>query len=180
MLSLSPDLNAMPATATSTLPSLFATKAWAGEELFKVLAGVDAAAHAPIVHNALRILNHIHVVDSIFMAHLQGVAHGHVATNTPETPTVPALAAAAHELDLRFCAYVGQLTAADLQQRLSFTFTDGDRGLMSREEMLLHVITHGSYHRGAAGQVLRGAGATPPRDLYTRFLHLPGSGRRAE
>jgi uncharacterized damage-inducible protein DinB len=170
----------MPTTVDSSLLSLFASKAWANEELLQVLAAVDAAAHAPVVHNALRILNHIYVVDSIFMAHLQGVAHGHAATNTPETPSVAALAAAVRELDLRFCAYVGQLTAANLQQRLAFTFTDGDSGLMSREEMLLHVITHGSYHRGAAGQVLRGAGATPPRDLYTRFLHLPGSGRRPD
>lgn len=170
----------MPSNATSTLQSLFASKAWANEELFRVLAAVDATAHAPVVHSALRILNHIYVVDSIFMAHLQGVAHGYASTNTPETPTVVALAAAVRELDSRFCAYVGQPTAVDLQQRLAFTFTDGDSGLMSREEMLLHVITHGSYHRGAVGQVLRGAGATPPRDLYTRFLHLPGSGRRPE
>lgn len=168
----------MSTTTPSTLQSLFASKAWANQELFEVLAAVDAGVHAPVVHNALRILNHVYVVDSIFMAHLQGVAHGHAATNTPETPTSAALAAAARELDMRYCAYVDQLTVADLQQRLPFVFTDGDSGLMSREEMLLHVITHGGYHRGAAGQVLRGAGATPPRDLYTRFLHLPGSGRR--
>lgn len=158
--------------ASSALVSLFAAKAWANQELFGVLAAADAQAHPALVHNALRILNHIYVVDCIFMAHLQGVPHGHAATNTAETPTVAALAAAAHEMDQRYCDYVAGVSPAALQERLHFRFTDGDSGLMSREEMLLHVITHGGYHRGAAGQVLRGAGTTPPRDLFTRFLHL--------
>ncbi|WP_423234932.1 DinB family protein [Amphibiibacter pelophylacis] len=61
---------------------------------------------------------------------------------------------------------------------MAFTFTDGERGSMTREEMLLHIITHGSYHRGNVGQMLKSIGMNPPRDLYTRFLHAVEPQRR--
>ena len=50
---------------------------------------------------------------------------------------------------------------------------------MSREEILLHVITHGGYHRGNVGQVLKSISFAPPRDLYTRFLHQSEPARRS-
>ena len=51
-------------------------------------------------------------------------------------------------------------------------------GRMTREEMLLHVITHGAYHRGQVGQILRAAEVLPPRDIFTRFLHATEPDRR--
>ena len=165
--------------APSTLRSLFAYKAWANEELFAALADVDAEKHPAEAHAAIRILNHVYVVDCIFKAHLAGSAHGYAATNTKETPTLHALAAAVKEVDVWFVDYVNKLPSAALQEQVRFTFTDGDTGVMNREEMLMHIVTHGGYHRGAAGQVMRTASVAPPRDLYTRFLHASEPLRRA-
>ena len=61
---------------------------------------------------------------------------------------------------------------------MRFTYTDGATGLLTREENQLHEIAHGTYHRGQAGQALRGASVAPPRDLYTRFLHISEPERR--
>ena len=47
------------------------------------------------------------------------------------------------------------LPQAQLSEGLSFTFTDGQRGHMSREEMLAHIVTDGSNHRGAVGQIMK-------------------------
>lgn len=163
---------------TSALQTLFRYKALANDELLIALGGIDAAAHPTVVHSATRILNHAHVVDSIFKAHLSGQPHAYKATNTQETPTVQALAAAVRAVDAWYVDHVAGLDDNALQERVRFTFTDGDSGLMTREEILLHVITHGGYHRGQAGQVLRGASVSPPRDLYTRFLHASEPGRR--
>lgn len=167
-----------PVTAGSTLASLFAYKAWANEELFAALAQVDASAHGPVVHSALRILNHVYVVDCIFKAHLLGIPHGFAATNTTDTPSLQALTACVREVDAWFLSYVAELPVGALRETVRFNFTDGDTGLMSREEILLHVITHGGYHRGAAGQVMRATSISPPRDLYTRFLHSSQPERR--
>lgn len=163
---------------SSTLHSLFAYKAWANEELFLALAQVNPETHAAEAHTAIRILNHVYVVDCIFKAHLAGSAHAYSATNTKETPSLHALAAAVKEVDAWFLAYVINLQSPSLQEQVRFVFTDGDAGLMSREEILLHIITHGGYHRGAAGQTMRAASVAPPRDLYTRFLHSSEPARR--
>lgn len=165
-------------SSPSTLRSLFGYKAWANEELFAALATVDVKKHPAEAHTVIRILNHVYVVDCIFKAHLTGSAHGYAATNTKETPNPRDLAAAVKETDAWFLAYVNTLPSAALYEQVRFVFTDGDTGLMSREEMLLHVATHGGYHRGAAGQAMRGASVAPPRDLYTRFLHGAEPGRR--
>lgn len=159
----------------SLLKSLFNYKAWANAELFDVLATVTAEAE---LHASIRTLNHIWVVDRIFRAHLLGEVHGYEATNTKATPTLAELRAAVIETDAWYQQYVASLDDAALAARLQFRFTDGDTGQMSREEMLMHVITHGAYHRGNVGQVLKNISVTPPRDILTKFLHSTEPGRR--
>jgi uncharacterized damage-inducible protein DinB len=164
--------------STTTLQSLFAYKAWANTELFAVLATVSGERHADALHTATRTINHIHVVDCIFRAHLLGQAHGYAATNTQETPALADLQAAVAATDAWYAQYVATTPAAALGESLAFQFTDGDAGRMTREEMLLHVLTHGGYHRGNVGQVLKGIAMAPPRDLYTKFLHTSEPSRR--
>ncbi len=163
---------------TTLLPSLFAQKSWANHELFNALAQVDAEQHAATLHMAIRMLNHIHVVDRIFQAHLQGLAHGYSAANTDATPALGELHFAVAETDAWFERHVAEADIGTMGERIAFSFTDGDRGCMSREEMLVHVITHGSYHRGNVGQMLKFIDVAPPRDLYTKFLHLQDPTRR--
>jgi uncharacterized damage-inducible protein DinB len=160
------------------LSSLYAQKAWANGELFDALASVPAAEHATALHTAIRTLNHIYVVDRIFRAHLLGESHGYAATNTTETPGLGELHFAVAETDSWFENYVTGLGEQDLAESLVFRFTDGDAGTMTREEMLFHVLTHGAYHRGNVGQVLKDISVTPPRDLLTKFLHVREPARR--
>jgi uncharacterized damage-inducible protein DinB len=74
--------------------------------------------------------------------------------------------------------YAATATAEQLGEKIPFRFTDGDHGSMTREEMLLHVITHGAYHRGNVGQILKSIDVAPRRDLYTKFLHVSEPARR--
>ena len=164
---------------TTLLQSLFRQKAVINREFFDVIGAVDAETHAAERHALIRLMNHIHVVDRIFAAHLRGEAHGFAATNTAETPTLEGLRDAVLESDRGYLALVDALTAPQLAQRVDFMFTDGQAGRMSREEMLGHVITHGSYHRGELGQMLKRIAAAPPRDLFTAYLHRAEPARRA-
>ena len=163
----------------SVLTSLFNYKAWSDAELYSAVETLGPDANSDERHNALRLLNHIHVVDKIFAGHLQSKPHGFAATNTPETPTLAELSWASQETDSWYIRHVTTLTAQDLAQQISFTFTDGDAGRMTREELLLHVIAHGTYHRGAVGRILFNQSVTPPRDLFTKFLHTTQLERRA-
>ena len=160
--------------SATLLQSLYRQRAAINEEFFSVLGTVDVGDR----HEAIRLMNHIHIVDRIFAAHLRGEAHGYTATNTPETPALEALSAAVRETDHWFVEHAGSLTPAQLAQTVDFSFTDGLRGRMSREEMLAHVITHGSYHRGEVGQMLKRLSVAPPRDLFTTYLHHAEPQRR--
>jgi len=158
--------------------SLFEYKAWANEELFRLILTIDPKIFSEIIHSATRVLNHAFVVDEIFKNHLLEASHNHAATNTEETPTLQMLFSKVRELDSWYCSYVANLEEDLLHESISFIFTDGEKGLMSREEMLFHVITHGGYHRGQAGQIIRAASVNPPRDIFTRFLHMSEPFRR--
>lgn len=160
------------------LVSLFAQKTWANSELFNVVASAASSENAQLIHPAVRTLNHIYVVDCIFRAHLLGEAHGYTATNTDETPEIGELQFAVAQTDLWFEKYLAGVAGETLDQTISFQFTDGDAGRMTREEMLFHVVTHGAYHRGNVGQILKSISVAPPRDLYTKFLHVREPSRR--
>lgn len=163
---------------SALLQSLFQYKSWADSELLAAVGALDARAHADAKHTALRILNHIQTVDKIFAANVRGEQHAFTATNTPDTPTIEELSWNALEADREWLDYVSKQSPSTLTETIRFTFTDGDKGSMSREEMLHHVLAHGAYHRGAVGRVLAQTGAAPPRDLYTKFLHTYEPGRR--
>ena len=164
-------------SAVSTLRSLFGYKAWANRELFGVLGSLPSQ-HADSLHTSIRTLNHVYVVDRIFKAHLACEPLPFDATNTTSTPTLEQLQVDVALADAWYVQYVASLDPGRLAEIVDFRFTDGDRGRMSREEMLLHVITHGAYHRGNVGQVLKSISVAPPRDLYTGFLHRSEPARR--
>ncbi len=162
----------------NSFSALFAQKSWANNELFNLLATVGSDDNAAVLHAAIRMLNHIYVVDNIFKAHLVGDLHGYSSTNTQATPELAELQFAVAETDAWFEQYISAISADDLSERITFKFTDGDSGTMTREEMLFHVITHGCYHRGNVGQMLKAISIAPPRDLLTKFLHLSEPERR--
>ena len=164
----------MPST---TLQSLFGYKSWANRELFAMLAGLPSE-HADQLHTCIRTLNHIYVVDRIFRAHLSSEPRPFDATNTKSTPAIAQLQSEVAATDAWYEHYVAGIAPTKLTEVIDFQFTDGDSGRMSREEILLHVITHGGYHRGNVGQVLKSISLTPPRDLYTKFLHQSEPARR--
>jgi uncharacterized damage-inducible protein DinB len=165
--------------STSTLLlSLFKYKAWANAELFAELEKLDSATYQAERHTAIRLLNHIFVVDRIFAAHLSCKAHAYTAPNTPETPTLAELRNAVAASDRWYVQYIEAQRPESLAERLPFTFTDGANGCMSREEMLAHVATHGSYHRGTVGRIMAQVSVPPPRDIFTVYLHTAEPERR--
>ncbi|AGU49405.1 DinB family protein [Variovorax paradoxus B4] len=162
----------------SLLQRLFAYRRWADNELLACLEGLDAQAHGATRDASLHLVHHNHLVDRVFAAHLDGEPHGLASVSATGT-------LALHELRDRndtclawYERYIDAVSPEALAETLSFVFTDGDTGCMSREEMLLHVLTHSSYHRGEAGRLLAAAGAELPWDTFAVFLHRSEPARR--
>lgn len=159
-------------------------QAWANQEMLNGIAELDAARFPDERRITLRAMNHCLVVGKIFAGHLQGEPHGFAANNTPDTPTLDALRSELAALDSWYLDHVSRVTPAGLSQAVPFTFTDGDDGCMTREEMLTHVVLHGTYHRGEVGRILTqvsGRSDTAmrmPWDTYAVHLHQDDPARR--
>ncbi|MFZ6733041.1 DinB family protein [Undibacterium sp. Ji42W] len=163
----------------SILVSLFSYKAWANAEMHAALAKFDAQRYPDKFQAMLHALDHVNVVDRIFKGHLSGTgATGFTATNSEKVPDLSALREIVTATDNWYFNFVSGLSTERLKQRVELTFTDGDRGAMSCEEMLLHVITHGGYHRGCVGQILEDMSISSPPDSLTKFLHRHEPERR--
>jgi uncharacterized damage-inducible protein DinB len=102
---------------------------------------------------------------------LRRLKHSYSSANLAQLPTLEALAADIRESDREYVDYVARLNADQLAERIDFTFTDGAPGRMSREEMLMHVITHGVGHRGQVSAVMLLNSLPPARDGFTTYLH---------
>jgi uncharacterized damage-inducible protein DinB/putative sterol carrier protein len=154
----------------STLERLFRYKAHANEEILAAMRLFDDASPAREI--AIRVLGHTHVVDRIFAANLTGAGHGYAAANESRAPALEELSGAIRSSDQWYIDYVSHLEDAQLAERIDFTFTDGEPGRMSREEMLMHVVIHGASHRGQVGWIMMENSITPPdSDRLTSYLH---------
>jgi uncharacterized damage-inducible protein DinB len=152
-----------------TLQRLFKYKAWANDELLTALVGLGS--ESPITGLAIKALSHSFVVDRIFAAQMTRRAHPYTSANLSELPTLEDLSADIRKSDREYVDYVSALDRHQLAERIDFTFTDGASGRMSREEMLMHVITHGIGHRGQISAVMLLNSVPPTKDGFTTYLH---------
>lgn len=159
---------------TQYVRTLTRYKAWANEAVFAMLARLPAAEvirpRATRFGNMVHTLNHVYVIDTVFQAHLQGRWHGHVARNTPLHPPLAVLRDAVRELDAWYIAFTEAQTPQTLDRTIHFEFIGGGAGVMTCGQMLLHVVNHGTYHRGFVADMMYQAGATPDATDLPVFL----------
>ncbi|HZR71675.1 DinB family protein [Bradyrhizobium sp.] len=152
-----------------TLLRLFRCKAWANDELLARLAGIGD--NSPITGLAIKALSHSYIVDRIFAAHMREQPHAYVSANASELPALERLSVDIRTSDQEYVDYVSTLDRDHLAEQIDFSFTDGAPGRMSREEMLMHVITHGIGHRGQISALMLFNSVPPAKDGFTTYLH---------
>ena len=158
----------------------FKYKEWANIEL---LALGESQLHKMPENDAtffIRILNHTTVVDSLFISRILGEPDKFNNDNTIETPTISELRKTIQENDSWLVEYTELITQDELERIIQFKFTDGDYGSLTIEEIFLHLLTHGSNHRGMASKVLDSNNLPRPKDTFTRFLHESEPNRRKQ
>lgn len=165
---------------STMLQSLYEYQAWANVDLFDKLENLDHEDNKSELQSALRLISHNYVVSQIFAGHLQGIPHGYNSDNLEITPPLPDLRASVTSADQWYLDYLNSVPRAALSEAVAFTFTDGDNGFMTREEMLTHVVLHGGYHRGEVGRILSQLSIAPPWDTFAVYLHHTDSDRRLQ
>jgi uncharacterized damage-inducible protein DinB len=156
------------------LQTLTRYKAWANERMLSAMASLPEgeATRERKTHfgHMVHTLNHVYVIDCIFQAHMLGRPHHFQARNTPTHPPLAELAQAAHAVDRWYIDYVGTVRDETLSERIRFRFIGGGEGIMSRADMVIHVVNHATYHRGMVTEMMYQVPATPPVTDMTVFL----------
>ncbi|HTP96583.1 MAG TPA: DinB family protein [Burkholderiales bacterium] len=153
-------------STAATARMLTRYNAWANKLIFDAVAdlpeGEATKPRASLFKNMVHTLNHNYVIDRIWQAHLEGREHGYEARNTPGHPPLAELWRAQQEIDRWYIDWSDALTDAQAEEQVSFTLIGGNRGVMTRGEILLHVVNHTSYHRGFVGDLFYQVPARPP------------------
>lgn len=161
-------------TALRNIRMLTRYTAWANDCLFEALstlpAGEALKQRATLFGNMVHTMNHAYVVDLIWQAHLQGRPHGFAKRNTDVCPPLPELRQAQRQMDQWYIEYADGLSEQALDEVVHFTFIGGGPGAMTRGDMLHHVVSHKSYHRGWVVDMFFQVPARPPTMDLPVFL----------
>jgi uncharacterized damage-inducible protein DinB len=159
---------------TAAARTLMRYNAWANRALFDAVAALPPAEptreRATLFGTMVGTLNHLHVVDLIWQAHLEGREHGFTALNTVVHPGLDALWTAQQAIDAWYVEWSDGLTPAALDEPVAFTLVGGNRGEMTRGAIVLHLVNHTSYHRGFVADMFYQVPARPPLTDLPVFL----------
>jgi uncharacterized damage-inducible protein DinB len=156
--------------AQTHLQTLVTHLAWANRQLFAALRDVDSFESQNGADLIVRVLDHIHVVRSIFQAHLQGVSHGHESTQRAVVPSLEELDRESEIIDRWYVDTAAQLRPDELARPRDVRFTDGKIVTMTAATMMLHVVTHTIHHRGNVDAIMFQCGMPRRRDGMPEFL----------
>lgn len=168
----------MPTGPTRHLQMLMQYSAWADALLYESLTSMAPA----LLHQArpgrpagvVGVLGHIYTVDRIWKAHLEGREHGLTSRQLESNMPLDALRRSQLEMDAWYVSHALAQDDAMLSRVIDFRFVDGRPGSMRRDDMLLHIAHHKTYHRGYVADMLYESGLKPPTmdlPVYLRDVH---------
>lgn len=120
--------------------------------------------------NILGTLNHINVVEDIFKSHLTGQSHNYTSLNTKRHPSLAELISKQNQMDEWYYNYALQLTDKTLHENIHFKFQDGTDGEMSKLQILTHIITHDTFHKGFVNEMVYKIPSNMPNNDYPVFV----------
>ena len=159
------------------LRTMIRYKRWANQLTFKAVKGLAPEEvikkRRTKYRNIVYTLNHVFVIDKIFQAHLLGQSHDYRGRNTKDCPTLAWLEEQVVALDDWYVEYVDGLDAKAQSETVHFKFVDDDaEGKMTREEIILHLVNHGTYHRGLVSDMFYQIPAKPISNDLTLYLRV--------
>ena len=114
--------------------------------------------------------DHTLVVEEIFLAHIEGRTHSHDARSRNMASPFPEVARRLRALNEVYVGLARKWTIAELAEAIKFTFVGGGAGEMTREDILLHLVNHSTYHRGFVSTLLYPLKSDGAPNDFTVFL----------
>ena len=154
---------------------LYAYNAWANERIMITAAALTPEQlHAPAVPDPgygtiFGSLVHLVEAEHAWRVVLETGDWPEMLT-TDDFPTLEALADFGRRDTAAMQAYLARLTDADMDGLARYAVEEGGYRERVRWHCLLHVVNHGTYHRGEVAALLTGQGHSPGELDFTLFL----------
>lgn len=111
-------------------------------------------------------LLHVYQADAIWLKRHEGIPNAKLDEEL--AADLATLRHKASEVQGRLIAYAGALTDDRWSSNLDYRFMSGLEASSPVYDNLLHVVNHGTYHRGQIVTLLRQLGASP---IVTDYVH---------
>jgi uncharacterized damage-inducible protein DinB len=140
---------------------------WSDTLMYDALAQLPTAEltqeRPSLFRNMLHTMNHMLVINHIWQCHLQGLAHGYTARNTPQYPPLDEMRQRHLALDQWYIDQFEAWDETELMTNVAYELIGGQAGRMTRMQVLLHIAMHTHYHRGyVADMMFQVQGHRPP------------------
>lgn len=158
------------------LKQMFDYKTWADKRTLRTVESIDKHAFPDAYAFVHQQINHIVIVEELFRRRIEGYPEPHTSTNTDVLPSFDELKARLLASGEWYINYVSN--SPDAERQITFVFADGLRGCMTVQEILFHILNHGSCHRGNIAHALDLASVAHPVDGYGIYIHEKEPSRR--
>lgn len=150
--------------AGSVLVSHLEFMKWADEivlgSLLKAPADKTSADLGNSFRSMLDTLNHVYAGELVWLQRVQGQGNARLA-DFPSQPDTSALARAWPEVHRTWLEWAGSRSADDWNKLCVHRNSAGVESSLPYWQIVLHVVNHGSYHRGQVATMLRQSGIAP-------------------
>ena len=147
---------------------------WADKVLFRAMESLPEGAiyreSETLFKSMVGTLNHNHVVDLIWRAHLLGQKHGFSTRRDVLYPRFDDLVSEQSKINQWYLDWAESQSMESFSERIKFNFVTGQPGEMTRGGIFLHIVNHKTYHRGWVSQMFFDFGMQPPETDLCVFL----------
>lgn len=130
---------------------------WANEEYFKQIRDLPpdevTKQRESLMNNILISVNHLLVIDKVWLAHMKGEKHPFEKLQTILHEDLDELFAAKRDMDREIRDYVAALSDDALEQIVDYELMGGNTGSLPRYMIITHLAIHGAFHRGFIGDM---------------------------
>lgn len=161
-------------TRTDRFEKLFKFDHWAGSLAVESAAGVPEGNRGDARYGrALEILAHIQVAKRVWLDRIQGVPLAEKMEWFPRW-SVDECREKAKQNDEKWAAFLAGLGEADLDRDVTYQSSEGVGYTSTIDEILTHVVNHGTYHRGQVARLVTECAGKRASTDYIAFTRRTG------
>ena len=163
-----------PVRTPEDIVDLFAFGRWANDKICEAVSQLGGAEFGHEVGGSFGsvkgTLLHMYGADWVWMERFQGRSPRAMPEDGRPAETLADVRRKWDPIQEQLRAYAQSMTPSSLSGKLSYTSFAGEPFTRVLSDALVHLVNHGTYHRGQVVTLLRQLGKSAPSTDFLRYL----------